>query len=526
MGKVSFLFACPHGEECMSLKTTPPLRSGLPRLSAAILIACLFFSLYPVDSRAQELKPDVVLRGAVTYADHQTYRELPFVVPRGVTRVSIEFSYTEHDKHTNIDLGLFDSERFRGWSGGNKSSFTVSETDATPSYLPGPVRPGTWKLLLGIPNIESGVRSEYEAKIYFSRATDVPAVSTFSAAPLRTGPAWYRGDLHMHNAHSDGSCLSQSGAKVPCPLYKTVEAAAARGLDFIAITDHNTISQYNDMRELQPYFDRLLLMPGREITTFQGHANVFGTTAFIDFRLTSAHVPDIDQMLKAVQANHGLFSINHPGSPSGAACMGCGWTVPNTDYSRVTSIEAINGGSLDGPHSGIPFWQDKLNQGFHITGIGGSDNHDADYPPQTRSAVGHPTTVVYAAELSEHAILESIRAGHVFVDVEGTPDRLLEFTAQSGSTNAAMGDRINVPVNQQVHFTVKMEGLENAHPEVIRDGDATTLLDASPIAQKDETRSFDYESDGKRHWFRINVRSADGKLLVLGNPIYLNFPQP
>ncbi len=26
------------------------------------------------------------------------------------------------------------------------------------------------------------------------------------------------------------------------------------------------------MRELQPYFDRLLLVPGREITTFQGHA--------------------------------------------------------------------------------------------------------------------------------------------------------------------------------------------------------------------------------------------------------------
>ena len=503
------------------------LRSRTPRLSAvvALLMVSLFASLASHDCWAQKAQPDLVLHGVVTYADRQTYRELPFIVPKGVTRVSVEFSYTEHDKHTNIDLGLLDNERFRGWSGGNKGSFTVSETDATPSYLPGPIRPGKWTLLLGIPNIESGVRSEYEAKIYFSHAADAPAVSTFSAAPLRAGPAWYRGDLHMHDAHSDGSCLSQSGSKVPCPLYKTVEAAAARGLDFIAITDHNTISHYNDMRELQPYFDRLLLMPGREITTFQGHANVYGTTAFIDFRLTSPHVPHIDEMLKRVQDLHGVFSINHPGSPSGAACMGCGWTVPDTDYSRVTAIEAINGGSLDGPYSGIPFWQDKLNHGFHITGVGGSDNHDADYPPQARSAVGHPTTVVYASNLSERVILDAIRAGHVFVDVEGTSNRILEFTAQAGSESAAMGDRIQSPAAQQVRFTVKMAGLEGAHPEVIRDGEVTTLLDASPVRQKDETRSFDYQSDGKRHWLRINVRSAEGKLLILGNPIYLNFQE-
>lgn len=38
---------------------------------------------------------------------------------------------------------------------------------------------------------------------------------------------------------------------------------------------------------LQPAFDKILLVPGREITTFYGHANVFGLTDFIDFRMTS-----------------------------------------------------------------------------------------------------------------------------------------------------------------------------------------------------------------------------------------------
>jgi hypothetical protein len=472
---------------------------------------------------AQQATPDLVLRRTVTYSDRQNYIELPFEVPEGITRVTIESSYTEKDRHTTIDLGLFDSERFRGWSGGNKALFTLSETDATPSYLPGPIRPGIWKLILGIPNIREGVRSEYTAHIYFSRATDSPVVSTFSEAPLRATPAWYRGDLHMHDAHSDGSCSSQLGRKVPCPLYKTVESASRRDLDFIAISDHNTTSHFNAMRELQPYFDNLLLIPAREITTFQGHANVYGTTEFVDFRLTSPYVRDINQLLKRVQELHGMFSINHPGLPSGELCMGCGWTAPNTDFSRVTAIEVVNGDLSDGPGSGISFWQEQLNRGFRITGIGGSDNHDADIPPEAKSAVGRPTTVIYAQTLSEHALLDGIRGGHVFIDVKGTRDRIVELEARSGGSVASMGDSIDARAGTQIHFVVKAVALQGANPEIIEDGQSTSLLERLPLKGPDETRSFDYVSDGKRHWFRVNVRSADESLLIVGNPIYLNF---
>ena len=491
-------------------------------LRTAIRLALVVFA-GAVTSEAQQPASDLVLHRTVTYADRQTYIEVPFDVGEGVTRITVNCSYTERDKHTVIDLGMFDGERFRGWSGGNKSTFTISETDATPSYLPGPVRPGRWKLILGVPNIEKDTRSEFTATIHFEYKGDVAAVSTFSQAPLRTGNAWYRGDLHMHDAHSDGSCMSRLGHKVPCPLYKTVEAAASRGLDFIAISDHNTTSHFNVMRELQPYFDNLLLVPGREITTFQGHANVFGTTAFIDFRLTSPNVPDIDTLLRNVKEAHGVFSINHPGLPSGAACMGCGWTAPDTDFSKVDAIEALNGDASEGPYSGIPYWQERLNKGFRITGIAGSDNHNADLPPQARSAVGHPTTVVYAPELSERAILEGIRAGHVFIDGEGTKDRLIEFTGRAGGRSASMGDVLQAGAGEKVQFAVKTVALAGAHIEVIQDGRLTDLSDVSPIKSADETREFTYQSDGAKHWIRVNVRSETGALLILGNPVYLNY---
>jgi hypothetical protein len=503
----------------------PLLRAkSLPRfaITSMIVMACAFLNIGI--SRAEQAPP-LVLHRTVTYADRQTYIELPFEVPEGVTRVSIETSYTERERHTAIDLGLFDGERFRGWSGGNKSSFTVSETDATPSYLPGPVRRGRWKLILGVPSIREGVRSEFTASIYFARAGDLPAVSTFSQVPLRNSPAWYRGDLHMHDAHSDGSCLSQSGKTVPCPLYKTVETAAQRGLDFIAISDHNTISQFDAMRELQPYFDHLLLLPAREITTFQGHANVFGTTEFLDFRLTSSYVPDINHLLKQVQDLHGLFSINHPGLPSGESCMGCGWTAPNTDFSRVTAIEVINGDLREGPGSGISLWEEQLNKGFRLTGIGGSDNHDADIPRDARSAIGRPTTVIHARDLSERALLEGIREGHVFIDAEGTKDRLVEFEAKTDSDAASMGDSIHAAASQKVHFTLKMVALQDAYPEVIEDGQPTALIDKTASAEPNETKDFDYMSDGQRHWFRVNIRSTGGVLVIIGNPIYLNFDE-
>src|SRR6201996_5983974 len=204
------------------------------------------FALTPLRAQTSN-QPDIVLKGQITGSQNHSYVELPFSVPPQIVSITVTFHFTGKDQHTALDLGLFDPERFRGWSGGNKDHFTLSTTNATPSYLPSPLPPGQWKLIIGVPNIRQNVTSNYEADIFFTRSN---SVTSFADAPLRDGPAWYRGDLHMHTAHSDGSCLSQSGRKVPCPVFLTAEAATARGLDFIAVTDHNTISHYDALREL------------------------------------------------------------------------------------------------------------------------------------------------------------------------------------------------------------------------------------------------------------------------------------
>ncbi|WP_411288829.1 CehA/McbA family metallohydrolase [Phenylobacterium sp.] len=469
--------------------------------------------------------PDLTLTGVMTGADHETYREVGFRVPAGVTAITVEFAYTGREERSVIDLGLRDPQRFRGWSGGNKSSFTVAGTWATASYLPGPLPAGQWKLILGVPNLRKDSRAPYTAKISFVRG---PAFAGFAAAPLKTGLAWYRGDLHLHTGHSDGSCASRKGVRVPCPLFKTVEAAAARGLDFVSVTEHNATSHHQALAELQPYYDDLLLIPGREITTFHGHANVFGTTAPLDFQLGGPRAPSLERILDQVAAAGGLISINHPGMPSGEACMGCGWTAA-TDFSRIPAIEAVNGGSLaqtggvDGFLSGIPFWEAGLNAGYRITAIGGSDNHDATRDPAQPQAVGVPTTVVRAAELSQGAILAGIRAGHVFVDLAGARDRTLQVTAAAGGQSAAMGDALAAPAGARVMFAVHVA--KAAGGRLALAGPAARLVTLADAAlSADATSTFSLISDGRPGWLRVDVRGPDGRLWLLGNPVYLNPP--
>ncbi len=484
------------------------------------LLALIVLALPPA-ALAGKKAPDLVLTGQIVGTDRQTYKPVTFEVPPGVTRLTVAFDYTGRDQKTVVDIGLMDPQRFRGWSGGNKRTFTLAVEDATMSYLPGPLPAGRWTLLLGVPNARAATVASYEARISFERTPGAPGLA---AAPLKTGSGWYRGDLHTHTGHSDGSCQTQSGARAPCPVYRTAEAATARGLDFIGITDHNTTSHFEAMAELQPAFDRLLLIPGREVTTFQGHANVFGPTAFIDFRLGDAAVLDVGVLQGLVEAAGGLLSINHPTAPSGEACMGCGWTVANTDYARVGAIEVANGGSeraqggAEGPLLGVAFWEAQLNAGHRITAVGGSDNHDAALSPDVASSIGRPTTVVHADDLSTPGLLAGLRAGRVFIDLDGTRDRMLDLSARSATGVAVMGGALPARRGEVITFTAAIVGADPAGLEVVQDG-----VKRAPEFTRPGV--FSIRMGDRPSWVRINLRDPAGRLLMIGNPIYLTPPR-
>jgi hypothetical protein len=50
-----------------------------------------------------------------------------------------------------------------------------------------------------------------------------------------------------------------------------------------------------------------------------------------------------------------------------------------------------------------------------------------------------------------------------------------------------------------------------------------TLIQPERITSDDQQLAWNWPGDSRRHWFRAGVRGADGKLWLLGNPVYINW---
>jgi hypothetical protein len=138
-------------------------------------------------------------------------------------------------------------------------------------------------------------------------------------------------------------------------------------------------------------------------------------------------------------------------------------------------------------------------------------------------SIGSPTTVVYATELSGPAILDGIRAGHVFVDVAGSHDRLLEVTAQTANQTARAGDRLDASQGETVQLEAHVAAAAGGRIRWILDGEAVAPAASASVPTADEKIQMPWKSDGQRHWFRAEVVGPDGKLWLIGNPIYVNW---
>jgi hypothetical protein len=312
-----------------------------------------------------------------------------------------------------------------------------------------------------------------------------------------------------------------------------VITAAERGLDFFALSEHNAVSHHAALAELQALAPATLLLSGREVTTFYGHANAFGTTEFIDFRLQPAAGRGAKELHAQIKSLGALLSINHPGSPSGEDCMGCGWRLPETDYSAVAAVEVVNTGFVDLPRgqAHIAFWHDRLNEGYRLTGIAGSDNHTANRPLQQASAIGNPRTWIWARELSEAALLDGIRGGNVYIDTTLGRNRLTRVSI--GGAN--MGEQLSLAQFGQagtleIEVELAWESDKTLRPRWLVDGEVIeddASDDESDVYNDTQTwtRSLKFSSAEPPRWIRFDLVDARGNTQVIGNPVYFD-PAP
>lgn len=308
----------------------------------------------------------------IEQAEQGQYIEVPFYIPEGVESINVKMMVkSENLQETIIDLGVRDPYRVRGWSGGARTEFFMNETSATPGYLHGTLHQGTWAILLGsykvdVNGCEVQLEMEFISKSY----------------------QWLSGDLHLHSVHSDGTYT----------LEQSIEIARSLSLDFIALTDHNTVSQ----NYARPRDAELTIIPGMELTTNKGHLNLLGIDdPLLDFRVNSDE--ELAKRLEEARKKGAMITLNHP------YCRYTGWHWDwNFDYDFV---EVWNGPWREDNKKALDWWHDQLVNGKKIIAIGGSDTHRPD--PYVKH--GSPTTWVYSQSRTQEDIFKAMQKGNVII---------------------------------------------------------------------------------------------------------------
>ena len=462
------------------------------------------------------------LDGAVV-DDGSDYAIVEFDVPAGT--LEIEIAHTADETQNILDWGVWDPNGFRGWGGGLRDNAIIGETEASRGYIPGPLPVGTWHLVIGKADIRAWPAT-YALTVDLKDAETLTARerAPFTPVILASERRYYAGDFHVHSRESGDATAS---------FAEIAALARERGLDFVALSDHNTVAQHPLQAAYQAGVTDVLFIRGAEVTTYSGHGNAFGFTDYIDHRVgldTPAGTVSAASIVADVRAQGGLFSINHPRLNLGNACIGCAWDHADTPWQDVQAME-IHTGNYDATISlftplALALWDEKLAEGLRITAIGGSDDHRAgmDLSPM-QSPIGSPATVVLADELSEAAILEAVAAGRVVVKLRGPDDPDLRFTATSaddadGATRVDMGETI---ATHQIALDVEVDGGTGFDVLIVRNGEAVDIvaIDSDAFAVR---FSYDIAETGDR--FRAHVVQGGVLDVVVSNHIYAEYAEP
>jgi len=231
----------------------------------------------------------------------------------------------------------------------------------------------------------------------------------------------YKGDLHTHTLASDGILTA----------YELGLHARRHGLDFVAITDHNTPCPPENL----PQLDGFTFIPGMEWTHYRGHANFLGVARPLAGSFHANTVDEVQARFGEARESGAVIVINHPFDPL------YGFHFP-MDHLHADMIEVWNGPMRESNLRAIGAWQHQLVAGQRIVACCGSDYHRDNL----FQYLGGPCMGVYADSPSAVDLLAALVQGHSFM-VYGPdgPEVLLsvsQIMTDNNQTNQSMADSI------------------------------------------------------------------------------------
>ncbi len=432
--------------------------------------------------KAKERKKNMIqtIEKMISHQEQRQYIRVPIDILDNVQRIDIQYdydhfqtlekgNYTFREEINIVDFALED-ENFNllGATGSNKRSVFIKEDIATPGCFPTKIEKGTWYVMLGAYKIApEGCKVTITVK------------QTLKERVL------LKGDVHLHTQHSDG--------------WYTVEELVTRAkqnrLDFIAVTDHNSMtSNTNNYSD-----ENITVIPGIEVTYYNGHYNLLGQKKPIRTYYAN-NKEEVVSIMREGKASEALLILNHP------KCPNCGWTFGFDQDIPYDGIEIWNGPFTGMDMEAILLWQELLSKGQKTIAIGGSDCHHEELFRN----IGTPTLFVYAMSRNSSDILEAINKGNVFIGM--TPDAP---TIYLSTADAIMGE-----TSKDSKLQVEV-GKLSGNDEVRLIDETGVFHTLTPKAC--EKYAFKLPADNKK-FIRVEIwRTIEGlgvTLASISNPIY------
>jgi hypothetical protein len=330
-------------------------------------------------------------------------------------------------------------------------------------------------------------------------------------------PDLYRGAFHVHSEFSHDSKAS---------LERIIDAAERASLDFVVVTDHNTLAGAEAYRKMNAP-DRPLLIFGNEISTSDGHLIALGINE------EPPDFEDTQQLVYWIKQRGGYVVLAHPTSIQkpwnrheikdidGIEIF----SFPDVYYEKEAEENVKELGLkaafffpahfinsvIRTPRDALALWN-KQHRSRHVSIFGSVDAHlrwewRGLAPENYLLYLQSVTTYVSTQGLSPKSIIDALAAGNSFIAHE-TRGMAQDFSFSANLEDKSYGPGATVPAMLPIKFAVKTP--DYAEIQLLKNGEVVKRVNGDKLEMNATGPGV----------YRVEAYAL-GELWIASNPIYV-----